>query len=650
MTFRLTLTASLMLMIGALAALLIFVQDRTLKLATDEAATSTMDGVSARTIMLLREQVANLSRATRTLSISPSLTAPSELDVGSPATGLVKGALIEWPALDSIYVGYGDGRWLQVQRVEGLKGEQRQRLGAPPNASFAIALVHPNSDGGLATTRIFQDKDGKQIERREILGHGYDPRERVWYRSALKAGELVVSAPYLSFSLGVPMITFSAPLQGKVHGVVGADLKLDAYSTSADILKFGDDGYVVLFDSNGTVIAHRDYASMFARSSADPAGPRLPSTLDLAGSLEGKVIVDWDKSSRTRGKLRWTDDNSYFYRLESIPLGPTLTANVLLVAVEQEFAGSIRDLTFRSRIFALASFLLFIPLAWIFGTRMSKKINAITDQAARLQVMGAPPPKPIGSFIRELQTLGGTIHNAQRAIWSFARLAPREIVRGVLDNSISTELGGARQEITVLFTDVQGFTSLSEAADPDVLMQQTSRYFTALTDVIIAQGGTVDKFIGDAVMAFWNAPNLQEDHCDRACRAALLAKEANQRINRQFETEGLPPFYTRFGIHGGEAVVGNLGSAERMNYTVLGNVVNLAARLEGLNKQYGTDILISEDIFTRVGNRFHCRYVDSVVAKGMVAQTRVYELLREIQPGVTDHGSNAQSSADILNH
>jgi adenylate cyclase len=205
------------------------------------------------------------------------------------------------------------------------------------------------------------------------------------------------------------------------------------------------------------------------------------------------------------------------------------------------------------------------------------------------------------------------------------------MVRGVLDNSISTELGGTRQEITAFFTDVQDFTSLSEAADPDALMRQTSRYFTALTDVIMSQGGTVDKFIGDAVMAFWNAPNTQPDHCERACRAALLAKKANASINREFGSEGLSPFHTRYGIHVGEAVVGNLGSSERMNYTVLGNVVNLAARLEGLNKQYGTDILVSEAVFVRVKDRFRFRFVDSVVAKGMIAETRVYELLDEVK-------------------
>ncbi|HEY9452025.1 MAG TPA: adenylate/guanylate cyclase domain-containing protein, partial [Bradyrhizobium sp.] len=140
-----------------------------------------------------------------------------------------------------------------------------------------------------------------------------------------------------------------------------------------------------------------------------------------------------------------------------------------------------------------------------------------------------------------------------------------------------------------------------------------------------------DKFIGDAVMAFWNAPNPQTDHCELACRAALKAKAANEAINRQFEAEGLPPFYTRFGIHVGEAVVGNLGSSERMNYTALGNVVNLAARLEGLNKQYDTQILVSEAVFTRIDQRFKCRFVDLVIAKGMAAETRVFELQEEVE-------------------
>ena len=184
-----------------------------------------------------------------------------------------------------------------------------------------------------------------------------------------------------------------------------------------------------------------------------------------------------------------------------------------------------------------------------------------------------------------------------------------------------------RQEATILFTDVTNFTRIAEAADPDDLMHQTSRHFAALTQAFLAEGGTVDKFIGDSVMVFWNAPHAQSDHVERACRAALSAKAASDALNAQFETEGLPPFTVRLGIHSGEAVVGNVGSAERMNYTALGNSVNLAARLEGLNKEYGTTILVSEAVRERAEYCFRFKAIASVIAKGMTTETRVYELV-----------------------
>ncbi|WP_456733553.1 adenylate/guanylate cyclase domain-containing protein [Bradyrhizobium sp. USDA 3364] len=629
MSFRLTLTACVMVIIGLLAALLMFVQIRTLDLVTEQAATATMDSASRATVSSLQLQVEMLSRMTRALSFSPSIMDSSDPGDASPTARLMKENLAQWPALDSIYVGYDNGYWLQVQRLDGLSGVQRDRVGGPSDAVYATTTTQWAKGEELPTTRLFENKAGNRIAQAEIPQRGYDARDRNWYLDARKAGKLVTSAPYLSFNLGVPMITFSVPFDGKAHGVVGLDLKLDSYSRSAPLMRFGKSGYLLIFDDAGTLIVHPKYAALFEQSSGNAAGPRLPSANDLHDTLEGRIIAEWDKSSPYRRKLVWKDGREYFARLEAIALGSNLAANVLLVAPADEFAAGIRELNRKARIFAFLVCILFIPAAWIFGTRMSTTIGQITAEADRLQTMAPPPKSSIRSFIQELDRLGLTIHKSQRAIWSFSRLAPREIVRGVLDNSISTELGGIRQEITALFTDVRGFTTIAENADPDLLMQQTSRYFTALTDVIMSQGGTVDKFIGDAVMAFWNAPHAQSDHCERACRAALHAKAANEAINRQFEAEGLPAFYTRFGIHVGEAVVGNLGSSERMNYTALGNVVNLAARLEGLNKQYGTQILVSESVYLRVRQSFRCRYVDAVVAKGMAAETKVYELLDE---------------------
>src|SRR6185312_14929244 len=195
----------------------------------------------------------------------------------------------------------------------------------------------------------------------------------------------------------------------------------------------------------------------------------------------------------------------------------------------------------------------FIPVIWIFGGGMSRSLRDITAQAIKLQTLAAPGPSSVVSRIREIQELGGAMELAQRAIWSFAHFVPKELVQRVIDNSISTELGGAREEITVVFTDVRDFTTIAESAEPDSLMHQTSRYFSVLTDAFLAEDGTIDKFIGDAVMVFWNAPNPQPDHVERACRAALAARSASEQLNSQFDSEGLKPFFTRFGIHVGEA-------------------------------------------------------------------------------------------------
>jgi adenylate cyclase len=131
-------------------------------------------------------------------------------------------------------------------------------------------------------------------------------------------------------------------------------------------------------------------------------------------------------------------------------------------------------------------------------------------------------------------------------------------------------------------------------------------------------------------MVFWNAPHLQVDHVERACRAALAAKKASDELNMQFAAEGQPPFTVRLGIHVGDAVVGNVGSAERMDYTALGNSVNLAARLEGLNKEYGTTILVSDAVRKRAEHSFRFKAIASVIAKGMTTETRVYELVEAV--------------------
>jgi adenylate cyclase len=615
-----------MAFIAALAALLILIQTRTFNLTTEQAASAYMDAASAKSFGRLQSQVAEIVTLVRVLSASPNLADSDQRTETGRGMALLKAALNALPQMDSVYVGYDNGGWLQVRNLDHVTNEQRERLRASPEAAINIHLIRPTPTGALPLRRIFQDRLGEQIEQIDLWKYGYDARKRSWYRDTMRADRLLISSPYLSFTMATPVITVSAPLRGTARGVIAADLKLDTFSDFVNEQRPGARGIALIFDSAGMLIAHPELKQFVDRAMTHPSEPRLPNVRELDRGLVATVLKGWDGGDRYEGSVRDEDGTKYLYRLKYFSLDAELSGHTLMLAAQDDFIQDIQRAHLIATILALISGVAFIPAVWLFGSRMSRSLKEITLEAGKLQTMAAPNPVPVASYIKEIQELGTTVNLAQRAIWSFAHFVPKEIVRGLLDKSISTDLGGVRQEITIVFTDVRGFTTIAEAADPDVLMRQTSRYFTALTEAFLAEGGTVDKFIGDAVMVFWNAPHRQSDHVARACRAVLSAKKANEQLNKQFEAEGLPPFITRFGIHVAEAVVGNLGSDERMEYTALGTAVNLTSRLEGLNKQYGTTILASEQVYSRAQHSFAFRSVDTVVAKGMTTETRVYEL------------------------
>jgi len=180
-----------------------------------------------------------------------------------------------------------------------------------------------------------------------------------------------------------------------------------------------------------------------------------------------------------------------------------------------------------------------------------------------------------------------------------------------------------------MFTDVKDFTSLSEALSPDELARLLGAYLQAMTGAVHRNEGVIDKYVGDAVMAVWNAVRPCPGHAARGCRAALACLEATGRLYGSAEWAGRPALVTRFGLHADRVMVGHFGAPDRMSFTVLGDGVNLASRLEGLNKQYGTTILVSGAVQQAARNGFTFRLIDRVAVKGRRGGVPVYELLGE---------------------
>jgi len=201
------------------------------------------------------------------------------------------------------------------------------------------------------------------------------------------------------------------------------------------------------------------------------------------------------------------------------------------------------------------------------------------------------------------------------------------VVEQMLKNPEKLKLGGEKKDLTVLFSDIRGFTSISERMAPELLVKFLNEYLTKMTDIVFKYDGLLDKYIGDALMAIWGAPLDQPDHARRACFTALEMVEELRVLREKWAAEGMPRLDIGIGINVGPMVVGNMGSERRFNYTVMGDSVNLGSRLEGLNKLYGTNVIVSEMTYERVRDEILGRELDSVRVKGKHQPVKIYELL-----------------------
>ncbi|MBN2627336.1 MAG: adenylate/guanylate cyclase domain-containing protein, partial [Spirochaetales bacterium] len=213
---------------------------------------------------------------------------------------------------------------------------------------------------------------------------------------------------------------------------------------------------------------------------------------------------------------------------------------------------------------------------------------------------------------------------------AFSRYLSPDVISEIVADPSKLKLGGEKRELTALFTDIKGFSTFSEKLDPEELVRLLNLYLTSMSDIILELRGTIDKYEGDAIIAFFGAPIPMEDHASRTCRAALLMKKAEEELNKRIMSENLiaAPIFTRIGINTGDMIVGNMGTANKMDYTIMGSSVNLAARLEGVNKEYGTGgIIISQFTRDKLGEEFLLRRLDKVRVMGMQSAIRLYELL-----------------------
>lgn len=230
----------------------------------------------------------------------------------------------------------------------------------------------------------------------------------------------------------------------------------------------------------------------------------------------------------------------------------------------------------------------------------------------------------VGIVVPEAYYLSDLEASRRRALGKYV---PLDLVRQLYHARVEPMLGGQIQDVTLLFSDIEGFTTLSEQLSPNALAVALGAYLEAMTRAIHSTGGIIDKYTGDGVMALWNAPSPCEQHALRACEAALACSDATQALFATSAWSGLAPWRTRFGIHRAEVSVGHFGAPDRMSFTAMGDGVNLASRLESLNKQYGTRILVSAPVEREARRAYRFRRLDRVAVKGKREGVEIFELL-----------------------
>jgi adenylate cyclase len=318
---------------------------------------------------------------------------------------------------------------------------------------------------------------------------------------------------------------------------------------------------------------------------------------------------------------------AFLTTFRKLPEGETQDWVVGIVVPRDYYLGNLTAM--RDRLLGILLVIILVPITA--GSLILRSVKRAQDQIARESLhMNAFDfaPTSTESAFRDVSAVLESLEKAKTAMRVIGKYAPIDLVRRLYREKSEPVLGGEPKEITVMFSDVKNFTAFSENLAPNVLAAALGRYLDTMARIIQGEThGMIDKYIGDGIMALWNAPEPQADHARFACLAALRCREAGRELAQTTEWRGLPPFETRFGLHCGTALVGHFGAPDRMNYTAIGDAINLGARLECLNKHYGTTIIASEPIVESAREHFDFRLLDLVAVKGRKQVVSVYEVL-----------------------
>lgn len=540
------------------------------------------------------------------------------------------------PNIFSIYYGFNDGCFFNIENVSQTKQKtyySDSNKPIPPDTSFVIETITATSNP-QTRVRKYIDKDFKVLAEENIYPIGYDPRVRPWYIGAMNTRKVFWTKPYLFKFPPIYGVTVSGPfysdIDRKILGIVGVDLSVDALSDFVKKQEISKNGKAFVIDrTTGEIVLPSDQIDKNA----------TPLQLTIL-----KDTFDNFKETKQNSFVQEFEFGKYLVSIFEMPESFNDRWLVAIVAPLDDFFAEIFQ-TQKIVIFvSLIIFLISSCLVVIFSRKISRPITTLANEVDKITNFEFSSPVRINSKIKEIKILDASVAALREAIQSFSKYVPKEIVRKLIKQGKGITIGGEKKQIVVMFSDIENFTPIAEKNSADKLMTLLEEYFDPMSKIILESQGTIDKYIGDSIMAFWGAPEDVSNPWQKACRAALKCLKLNHKFDAERVEKNLPSFPTRYGLSIGQAIVGNIGTEERINYTALGDIVNTASRLQSTNKIYSTSILITEELNELVKDQFVTRPIDEVVVKGKEIKIKIFELL-----GEKTNGSEISASTQDIN-
>jgi adenylate cyclase len=512
-------------------------------------------------------------------------------------------------------------------------------FGWPDGAFFA---AHKLGDLGLEMMEIAPvdgvikrrvDKYGVvvgdiEFEKRRFESTDYVVTDQEWYRSGIAADE----PRWFNVSVHPvgprPSIAYAGPIDvyEKRQGVLAIIIEYTRFAQFLSNLSVGKSGAAFIVGRDGSIIAapDPDADEVNMQRSDQPLLPVAQGAMKQAGNSS-----DVDKKIASQVRLV-AAGSAYAVSLTPLNFPGWTLATVI---PEAEFLGPI-ERTIRQLLIGLAILILAagIVSAWLARRVIATPLITVVDEVKHVAHFDLDKVRRHASRLIEIENLSNAIADMAGGLAAFRKYIPSDLVRTLVSEGVEPSPGGSIRNLTVLFADIAGFTGLSERLG-DQIIPLLSSYLDVMSRQVSAHGGTIDKFIGDAVMAFWGAPTTNADHAVDACRAALACQRALRASG--LTDDGGRPLRVRIGVNSGDMLVGNIGSEFRLNYTVIGDAVNVASRLEGANKEYGTDIIIGDETRRLAGDRVHVRELDRLMVYGRTGGIAIYELLDVAEDGAT---------------